>query len=130
MGGVTQVPATTGASRGGGAPVLRFADTARRLGAAARAANLAVPAFRCPPRVPGASRTLRRYTGGAVVSVILSGREFSDVRADMVEGVLAANRLEGEAATRVREALLDALDDRPVLTSEKARVAERQTRAA
>jgi hypothetical protein len=80
--------------------------------------------------VPGASRTLRRYSGGAVVSVVLSGREFAEVRADMVEGVLAVNRLEGEAATRVRDALLDALGAPPALTSDEARVSERQTRAA
>ena len=58
----------------GGAPVLRFADTARRLGAAARAAGLTVPAFRCPPRVPGACRTVRRFPGGSVISVVLGGR--------------------------------------------------------
>jgi len=139
MGGVTQGPATSGENRGGGAPVLRFADTARRLGAAARAAELEVPAFRCPPRVPGAHRTLRRYPGGAVISVVLKDRQFAEVRADMVEGVLAVNRLQGEAATRVRDALLDALDPDPALTSDgpaltsggtQARMAERQTRAA
>ena len=130
MGGVTQGSATTGASRGGGAPVLRFADTARRLGAAARAADLEVPAFRCPPRVPGAHRTLRRYPGGSVISVVLKDRQFAEVRADMVEGVLAVNRLQGEAATRVRDALLDALDPDAAVTSSEARMVERQTRAA
>ena len=38
-------------------PALRFAETARRLGDSARGVGLAVPAFRCPPRVPGAART-------------------------------------------------------------------------
>ena len=42
-------------------PALRFADAARRLGAAAHEAGLQVPAFRSPPRVPGAARTIRRY---------------------------------------------------------------------
>src|SRR5262249_38554290 len=108
------------------APVLRFADTARRLGAAARAAELVVPAFRCPPRVPGASRTVRRYPGGSVVSVVLKDRPFSAVAADMVEGVLVVNRLEGEAAHCLRSTLLDAAG----LPCEHARMAERQTRAA
>lgn len=91
-------------------PTLRFASAARRLGAAARAAGLVVPAFRCPPRVAGASRTIRRYPGGAVVSVQLRDRPFPDVAADMVEGVLVVNQLRGEAATRMRAALADAVD--------------------
>jgi hypothetical protein len=89
---------------------LWFADAARRLGAATRAGGLTVPAFRCPPRVPGAQRTVRRYPGGAVVSVVLKGRSADEVAADMVEGVLVVNRLEGEAALRFRTALLEAVD--------------------
>jgi hypothetical protein len=106
--------------------VLRFADVARRLGAAARAAGLVVPAFRCPPRVPGAARTVRRYPGGAVVSVVLRDRPFDRAAADMVEGVLVVNRLEGEAAQHVRTTLLEAAG----VASPHARVAERQTQAA
>ena len=105
---------------------MRFAETARQLGAAARACDLVVPAFRCPPRVPGAARTVRRYTGGSVVSVVLRDRPFEQVAADMVEGVIVVNRLEGEAATRFREALNEAAG----LPSQEARMAERQTRAA
>jgi hypothetical protein len=92
-----------------GAPVLRFADAAKRLGAATRAAGLTVPAFRCPPRVVGAHRTVRRYPGGAVVSVRLRDRPWDEVASDMVEGVVVVNRLEGEAALRVRTSLLEAL---------------------
>ena len=102
MGGEPQHPSR-------GAPVLRFADTAKQLGAAARAAGLVVPAFRCPPRVPGACRTVRRFPGGSVVSVVLKDRTFGEVAADMVEGVLVVNRLEGEAARRFRVALLGAV---------------------
>ncbi len=69
-----------------------------------------MPAFRCPPRVADAARTIRRYPGGAVVSVRLRDRSFEAVAADMVEGVLVVNRLEGEAAHRMREALAGALD--------------------
>ena len=74
-------------------PATRFADVARRLGAATHEAGLAVPAFRCPPRAPGARRTIRRYPGGAVVSVRLRDRPFAEVVTDMVDGVLAANRV-------------------------------------
>lgn len=135
-----------------GTPALRFAETARRLGASARSSGLAVPAFRCPPRVAGAARTIRRYPGGTVVSVSLRDRPFDDVVTDMVEGVLVANRLAGEAALRHRTSLLDAArpggpsrpgapPDRgapnavpnqgmPVPSSGSARMAERQTQAA
>jgi hypothetical protein len=101
-------------------PTLRFARTARRLGAAARAAGLTVPAFRCPPRVAGVARTIRRYPGGAVVSVRLHARPFAEVAADMVEGVIVVNRLEGEAATRMRAALTDAAHDPPGVDDARA----------
>jgi len=112
---------------------VQFAHAARRLGAAARAAGLTVPAFRSPPRVPGAQRTLRRYPGGAVISVTLRDRPLAEVTADMVEGLVRVNRLDGDAAGRARAALLDAAheavrDDR--LPSAGARMAERQTQAA
>ena len=80
------------------------------MGAAARAAGLDVPAFRCPPRVAGARRTLRRYPGGAVVAVQLKGRPFADVTADMVDGVLVVNRLADEASARMRPVLAEAAE--------------------
>ncbi|MCZ7528023.1 MAG: hypothetical protein M5U14_17605 [Acidimicrobiia bacterium] len=86
-------------------PALRFARAARLLGAAARASGLAVPAFRSPPRLPGTPRTIRRHPGGAVVSVQLRGRPFDAVVDDMVEGIVVANRLTGEAAARLRASL-------------------------
>lgn len=90
-------------------PATRFADVARRLGAATHDAGLAVPAFRCPPRVPGANRTIRRYPGGAVVSVKLRDRPFAEVVTDMVDGVIAANRVPEPDVPRIRAALTDAL---------------------
>lgn len=105
---------------GGEAPTLRFARAARRLGTAARAAELTVPAFRCPPRVAGVRRSIRRYPGGAVVSVLVRGRPFAEVAADMVEGVLVVNRLEGEAATRMRATLAGALADAPTVEGARA----------
>jgi hypothetical protein len=92
------------------AGALLFSQAARRLGAATRAAGLTVPAFRCPPRVADALRTIRRYPGGAVVAVRLRGRPFSDVASDMVEGVLAVNRLDETAATRMRPLLREAIE--------------------
>ena len=91
-------------------PALRLADAARRLGAAAREAGLSVPAFRSPPRVPGAARTIRRYPAGAVVSVRLRERPFGEVVADMVDGVLAANRVPPADAPRLRSRLVAGLE--------------------
>jgi hypothetical protein len=92
------------------AGALLFSQAARRLGAATRAAGLTVPAFRSPPRVAEALRTIRRYPGGAVVAVRLRGRPLADVASDMVEGVLAVNRLDETAAVRMRPLLLQAVD--------------------
>ncbi len=95
-------------------PTLCFARTARTLTDVARAAGLVPPAFRCPPRVAGAMRTVRRMPGGVGVAVQLRDRPFDQVAADMVEGVLVANHLEGEAALRMRAALCSSLvDDQP-----------------
>jgi hypothetical protein len=91
------------------APPIRFAELARRIGAAARAAGLVVPAFRTPPRRSGVPRTIRRLPGGPVVAVRLRARPNIDVIHDMVDGVLVANGLTGDAAVRVRESLLQAV---------------------
>jgi hypothetical protein len=89
---------------------LEFAAVARMLGATARARGLVAPAFRSPPRLRGVERTLQRSRSGWVtVSVRLDGRPFGAVVADMVEGVVVSNRLEGAEATRVRTSLWDAV---------------------
>jgi len=95
-------------------PATRFADVARRLGAATHEAGLAVPAFRCPPRAPGARRTIRRYPGGAVVSVRLRGLLFAEVVTDMGDGVLVANQVPETDAPRVRAVLTAALEGQPI----------------
>jgi hypothetical protein len=99
----------------------RFAAAARALGVAARARRLVVPGFRSPPRIAGAERTLRRWPGGRVsVAVRLRERPFAAVVADMVEGVVVANRLEGTEATRVRTALWAAVVADPDLADRAA----------
>lgn len=132
VGGGAAAPSREGIA--GRAGVEGFAVVARRLAEATRAAGLAVPAFRSPPRVPGAVRTLRRHPGGTVVSVRLRDRPFDGVITDMVEGVIVANRLSGEAAIRTRtflaEAVADLLASAGGVASGQARVVERQTRAA
>ena len=58
-----------------------------------------------------ASRTLRRYPGGAVVSVTLRGRSYGEVVDDMIDGVLAANRVGPDSVPRLRRAFQLALGD-------------------
>lgn len=92
------------------ASALQFAAVARILGDAVRARGLVVPAFRSPPRLPGAARTVRRWRGGgATVSVEVTGRPREAVVADMVEGVVVVNGVSGPDATRLRTALWEAV---------------------
>jgi hypothetical protein len=90
---------------------LRFAAAARLLGRVARRRGLDVPGFRSPPRLEGADRSLRRHVSGSVtVSIRYRGRPWPAVLADMIDGVVAANRLVGGAADRTRTALWSAVE--------------------
>lgn len=98
---------------------LRFARVAGTLTTEARRLGLVAPGFRSPPRLAEADRTIRRARWGAVVAVRLRDRAFESVVGDMVDGVVAANRLEGDAARRTRVLLLQAVlrgdDERPTV---------------
>lgn len=85
---------------------VRFAHVVRTLASAARAEGLRAPSFRSPPRMAGAVRTVRRRRdGSASVAVAVKDRPWAAVLADLVEGVVVANRLRGPAAERARAAL-------------------------
>ncbi len=91
---------------------LRFARIARSLTQAAGHQGLRAPTFRSPPRRVGLTRTIqRRRDGGATVAVVLRSRPWPAAVADMIEGVVAYNRLSGAAADRVRTALWAAVAD-------------------
>lgn len=96
---------------------LRFAAVARTLTERARAEGLRAPTFRSPPGVAGAHRTVRHRRGGASVAIRLRGRPWPAVVADMVEGVVVANRLTGAEAARVRSAMWSALDAHDVVAA-------------
>ena len=88
---------------------LDFALAARSLSAAARERGLVAPSYRCPPRIVGADRSLRRHAAaGAVVSVQVRGRPWPAVVSDMIEGVVVTNRLRSPVADRLRTELWQA----------------------
>lgn len=85
-----------------------FAQAARVLARAAERRSLATPSFRCPPRLVGVDRTIRRRSnrrGDAVISIRVKGRQQEAVVADMIEGIVVCNRLSSPEADRVRNEL-------------------------
>ena len=93
------------------ATTVEFAAAARTLTREARRRGLVGPSFRCPPRLIGVDRSIRRRPDGAVVSIRLQGRPRGAVIADMIEGVVVANDLRPPAADRVRTELWVTLDE-------------------
>ncbi|HSH60198.1 MAG TPA: hypothetical protein VK988_11260 [Acidimicrobiales bacterium] len=78
---------------------LDFGEISRLVAGEARRHGLVGPSFRSPPRLDGVTRSIRRYPNGQwLVSVRCRGRSVADVAADMVDGVLLANGLDGAAA--------------------------------
>ncbi|MYH72682.1 MAG: hypothetical protein F4153_08940 [Acidimicrobiia bacterium] len=90
---------------------LAFAEAARQLGMAIRGQGLVVPSFRSPPRKIGRRRALTRHGDGSVtVSVMVRNRVWVAVLADMIEGVVAANQMDGIDAEALRDQLWEALE--------------------
>lgn len=93
------------------ATTIDFAAAARALTREARRRRLVAPSFRCPPRIVGVDRSIRRRpsTGaGAVISVRVAGRPLAAMLSDMIEGIVVANGLRAPHADRVRSELWDA----------------------
>lgn len=88
---------------------LEFALVAKLLVVEARRRGLVVPGFRCPPRIVGVDRSLRRVGDHVTVAVRVKGRPVVAVVADMIEGVVVANRLVPPAADRLRRELWHAV---------------------
>ena len=92
------------------ATTVEFAAAARAITREARRRGLVGPSFRCPPRLVGVDRSIRRRPDGAVVSIRLHDRPRSAVLADMIEGVIVANRLRPPQADRLRTELWTVLE--------------------
>lgn len=93
---------------------LAFGELSCLVAAECRRHGLIAPSFRSPPRRADAARTVRRYPNGQwLVSVRCRGRPAADVVADMVDGVLVVNGLDGDAAARWRLALRSACLPQP-----------------
>jgi hypothetical protein len=92
------------------ASTLEFASAARLLSAATRRAGLVAPGFRTPPRIVGVDRTIRRHPTGATVSVRVRGRPWPAIAADMIDGIVVANRLDARRANRLRADLWDVMN--------------------
>lgn len=92
---------------------VRFARAVQALAQAARALGLVVPGFRSPPRLVGVQRSIKRWPGGATVAVVVRGRPWPAVQADLVEGIVAANDLSSPASDRARAELWSALEGAP-----------------
>ena len=88
---------------------IEFANAARTLTQEAQRRGLIGPSYRCPPRIVGVDRSLRRHGEGAVIAVTVRGRPWAAVLADMIEGVIVANRIPPERAFRLRSELWEAL---------------------
>ncbi len=93
------------------ASTVEFAAAARTLSRAAVRRGLVAPSFRCPPRLVGVDRTIRRRAGRgsraapAVVSVRVRDRPREAVLGDMIEGVVVANGLVAPDSDRTRTEL-------------------------
>ena len=91
---------------------LAFAEAARQLGIEVRGLGLTMPSFRSPPREVGRRRTMARHDDGSVtVSVMVRNRVWVAVLADMIEGVVVANQIDGADAEVLRDQLWEALED-------------------
>lgn len=96
---------------------LQFSHAVRTLSESARLQGLEVPTFRTPPGRSDAVRTIRRGRRGATVAVRIGDRPWVAVLADLVDGVVAVNGLEGAPAIRCRTALWTALEREAVLAA-------------
>ncbi len=96
---------------------LAFAHAVRTLSESSRLQGLDVPMFRSPPRSPTAVRTVRRTRRGVTIAVVVADRPWTNVLADLIDGIVVVNHLDGREAIRCRTALWSALERDEVLAA-------------
>ena len=101
----------------------QFAGAARIIASQAHRYGLNPPGFRSPPRIVGVDRSLRRFNNRVVVSVLLRGRPFVAVLADMIEGVVVANELTSRNAENARTFLWSSVESLLISDEAQTRVA-------
>ena len=74
----------------------QFAEVVRQLMQATAAAGMRMPGFVSPPRTKGARRTIKWLAEDRALVAVR--RDTDAVVADMIDGVVAANRLSGSEA--------------------------------
>jgi len=105
------------------ATTVDFASAARSLTREARRRGLVAPSYRSPPRLVGVDRSIRRHPSGAAVAVRVRGRPWAAVAADMIEGVVATNRLVAPRSDRLRAELWQVLGVLVEVRSDERKVA-------
>jgi hypothetical protein len=85
----------------------QFAEVVRQLMHAAAAAGMRMPGFVSPPRTKGARRTIRWLAEDRALVAVR--RDTDAVVTDMIDGVVAANRLSGSAAEDAARKLRSAI---------------------
>lgn len=96
---------------------LAFAHAVRTLSESSRLQGLDVPMFRSPPRSTAAVRTIRRTPRGVTIAVAVADRPWTNVLADLIDGIVLVNELDGRQAIRCRTALWSALERDEVLAA-------------
>lgn len=91
---------------------VQFGELARAVSNRARSLELVAPVFKSPPKVVGATRTVRwRRDGRGVVAVAFRNRPLPAVVSDLIEGVLVINRLDGVDLCRARDDMWESFAD-------------------
>jgi hypothetical protein len=113
------------------ANAMQFALASRAIAREVASRGLLSPTFRCPPRLTGADRTLRRRPDGSVVIAIrVTGRPFPSVLHDMIDGVMAAQPTISDDPTSLRRGLWLALANAGVVDFEPTAAAAAVYRSA
>jgi hypothetical protein len=107
---------------------VQFSETVRQVVTLARRQGLRPPVFRSPPGLDGVDRSIRRRPNGTVVvAVRRAGRPLAAIRSDVIDGVVAANELNGAAADRFRHAAWAQLEGVPGRTATRGGAGERSS---